>query len=269
MPGKSKSMDICLQADQIEFRYEGATSRPVFSELSLAVGKGSVFCLLGPNGTGKSTLLKCLCGLLQCGKGRILLNGNSIRYLGPTTLAQAIGYVPQSQVPVFPYAVEEVVVMGRAPHLKTLAMPSKTDYQKAGRAMDAVGITHLARRPCTRLSGGEWQLTLLARALVQEAQLLILDEPTSHLDVGNQVKILHTIQSLAAQGLTIVMATHFPDHALWTADQVAVLNQGRITIHGAPDEVLTSRTLKDVYGVDIKVLEIAEGTTSRICLPQI
>jgi iron complex transport system ATP-binding protein len=165
--------------------------------------------------------------------------------------------------------VEEVVVMGRAPHLKLLAQPSAADYRKAGSAMAVVGITHLARRACTRLSGGEWQLTLLARALAQDPQILVLDEPTSHLDIGNQIKILKVIQSLAAGGLTIVMATHFPDHALWTANRVAMLNQGRIAVAGPPEEVITPATLGAVYGVDIKVLRIDEGTTSSICLPQL
>ena len=262
-------MNAGLSAEHIEFSYEGAKDDPVFGDLSLAVRTGDIFCLLGPNGMGKSTLLKCLCGLLRCRKGKVLLDGISIHKLGPAAVARTLGYVPQSQVPAFPYPVKEVVVMGRAPHLKTLALPSAKDYDKARHAMVTVGITHLAERPCTQLSGGEWQLTLLARALTQEPQILILDEPTSHLDIGNQLKILKVIQSLARSGLTIVMATHFPDHALWIADQVAILNDRHITIQGPPEKVITPQTLSTVYGVDIKVLQVEEGTTSMICLPQL
>jgi iron complex transport system ATP-binding protein len=133
--------------------------------------------------------------------------------------------------------------------------------------METVGIVALAKRPCTTLSGGEWQLTLIARALAQGPRIMVLDEPTSHLDMGNQMKILRVVQGLAERGLAIIMASHFPDHAFLLASEVAILNHGNIVQQGSPDKVITDDNMRDTYGVDTKVLYIGEGVDRKACFP--
>lgn len=260
-------MSVRISAEQIAFRYAGKSGDDVFSGLSLEIRAGEIFCLLGPNGTGKTTLLKCLCGLLHCTHGRVLLDNRNILEMESAAVARKIGYVPQSQMPAFPFLVKDVVLMGRAPHLRTMELPSAKDMHKAYEAMKTIGIRHLAERPCTQLSGGEWQLTLLSRALAQEPQALVLDEPTSHLDVGHQIGILRVIKNLAQQGLTIIMATHFPDHALWVADRVAIVNHRHIAAQGTPEEVLTDEMLGSTYGVAMRILPAQDGSGRRVCLP--
>ncbi|MCX5812933.1 MAG: ABC transporter ATP-binding protein [Proteobacteria bacterium] len=260
-------MQDSLRIEGLSFSYSGNLADAVFREVNLFVEPGSVFCLLGPNGTGKSTLLKCISGLLYPGKGRVLVHGRDISLLRAADVARELGYVPQSQVSAFPFLVEDIVVMGRAPHLNVFASPKPRDVQIAYDSMETVGIVSLAKRPCTNLSGGEWQLTLIARALAQEPRIMVLDEPTSHLDMGNQMKILRVVQGLAERGLAIIMASHFPDHAFLLASQVAILNYGRIVQQGSPEEVITDDNMCDTYGVDVKVLYVGEGVDRKACFP--
>jgi iron complex transport system ATP-binding protein len=256
-----------IHAENIAFSYSQETARSIFRNVSLTVQSGDVFCLLGPNGIGKSTLLKCLSGMLRIQQGRIFLNGRDLSEFRLTDVAKHIGYVPQGLTSAFPFRIKDIIVMGRAPHLSVLASPSRADREIACKAMETVGVAHLADRPCNSVSGGEWQLTLIARALVQEPQILLLDEPTSHLDMGNQLKILQVIQDLANDGMTIVMASHFPDHAFLVANVVAILNNGQIAQVGVPDEVITEKNLKATYGVDVRVVQLEEGGLRKACFP--
>jgi ABC-type cobalamin/Fe3+-siderophores transport system ATPase subunit len=253
--------------ENLAFSYSGHVDDEVFRDVTFSVGKGDVFCLLGPNGTGKSTLLKCICNVLRPQKGKILLNGKDISQLKASEAAKEVGYVPQSQVSTFPFLVRDIVVMGRAPHLSLLASPSDEDVDIAHSAMEAVGILGIAERPCTQLSGGEWQLTLIARALAQEPRTLVLDEPTSHLDIGNQMRILKVVKGLAETGLVIIMATHIPDHAFILAKQVAILNHGRIQYMGSPEGVITDENMRATYGVEVRVVHVAEGVDRKACFP--
>ena len=262
-------MKVRLTTENIGFSYSAKTDETVFKDIGLSVNAGEIFCLLGPNGTGKSTLLKCLCGLLRPQWGKVLLDGKNIAAQDRNRVARKMGYVPQSHSPVFPFLVEDMVVMGRAPHLSLLGAPSEKDYELARKALESVGIGHLAPRPCTGLSGGEWQLTLIARALAQAPEILLLDEPTSHLDLGNQMKILSVIRQLADTGLTILMATHFPDHAFLAASCAAILDGGRITAFGPPDNVLTEPILEKTYGTKVRILTIEEAGQRKICLPEL
>jgi iron complex transport system ATP-binding protein len=258
---------LCIEG--LSFSYSGILTDAVFREVDLFVEPGSIYCLLGPNGTGKSTLLKCISGLLRPGQGRVLVHGNDISLLRAADVAKELGYVPQSQISVFPFLVEDIVVMGRAPHLNVFASPSIRDLQIAHDSMETVGIVALAKRPCTTLSGGEWQLTLIARALAQGPSIMVLDEPTSHLDMGNQMKILRVVRGLAERGLAIIMAPHFPDHAFLVASEVAILNRGHILQQGSPDKVITDDNMRDTYGVDTKVLYIGEGVDHKACFPNL
>jgi iron complex transport system ATP-binding protein len=258
-----------LLVESLSFTYTGNPEDAVFRDVSFSVERGDVFCLLGPNGTGKSTLLKCITNVLRPQSGRVLLSGKDISSLKANEAAKEMGYVPQSQVSTFPFLVKDIVVMGRAPHLSLLSLPSEGDVGIAYRAMETVGILGISERPCTMLSGGEWQLTLIARALAQEPRTLVLDEPTSHLDMGNQMRILKVISGLAESGLVIIMATHIPDHAFILAREVAILNHGRIQYQGAPERVITDENMRATYGVDVRVVHVGEGVDRKACFPQL
>lgn len=256
-----------LEIQQLSFCYRQGEHADVFTDVSLTIGQGEIFTLIGPNGTGKSTLIRCIGGLLLAYSGKILIEGDDISTMDSARTARIIGYVPQTHLPTFPFPVREVVVMGRTPHLGTFSSPNEEDMRVAEEAMKTVGISHLEERPCTEISGGEWQLVLIARAMTQEPRILLLDEPTSHLDLGNQMKILHTIKRLSKKGLTILLATHFPDHAFLISGRVGVMKDGGIPLLGSPEEVITEATMKSVYGVNVKISTITGDGGRRICVP--
>ncbi|MEI6206505.1 MAG: ABC transporter ATP-binding protein [Desulfuromonadales bacterium] len=254
-------VDVC----NISFSYSSDKAHSIFRDVSFSIKQGDIFCILGPNGTGKTTLLKCVGNVIQGWSGTVNLDGRDISILKTSEVARGIGYVPQNQAPSFPFLVRDIVVMGRAPHLNVFSSPSKNDRDIACDAMEMVGILPLAERPCTMLSGGEWQLTLIARALAQEPRVMILDEPASHLDLGNQLRILRVVKSLAESGIGIVMATHFPDHAFIVATETAIMNHGIIAHRGPPEEVITDRNMRETYGVDVKVIQVGEGVGRKAC----
>ena len=260
-------MNPLLSVHNLGFSYGEDGARPIFSDVSFSVASGDVFCLLGPNGTGKSTLLKCISNVLHGWQGKIFLDGRDIAHMKPAEVAKGISYVPQSQQSPFPFLVHDIVVMGRAPHINVFSSPTQKDRDIALAALETVGIRHLAHRPCTMLSGGEWQLTLIARALAQQPRLMILDEPTSHLDMGNQVRILRVVRNLAEQGLGIIMASHFPDHAFIAATEAAILNGGLMHHKGRPDEVITAENLEAAYGIVVNVLHIGAEVNRKACFP--
>ncbi|MGI5937177.1 MULTISPECIES: ABC transporter ATP-binding protein [Methanoculleus] len=254
-----------ISVEDITFNYPGGA--PVFTGITLTVDEGCVYSLLGPNGTGKSTLLKCMAGLISPSHGRVLLDGHDIAGMQPHEIARRIGFVPQTQVSPFPFLVRDIVLMGRAAHLGPFSTPSSEDEEIAADALDRIGISHLAERPCTEISGGEWQLVLIARAIAQRPGILLLDEPTSHLDLGNQVRVLNVIRGLAEDGMTIVVATHFPDHALLTSSQVAILKNQRILAMGGPNEVINEDTMRRAYGTDVRIVNLGDPINRQICVP--
>lgn len=254
-----------ISVEDITFNYPGGA--PVFTGITLTVDEGCVYSLLGPNGTGKSTLLKCMAGLISPSHGRVLLDGHDIAGMQPHEIARRIGFVPQTQVSPFPFRVRDIVLMGRASHLSAFATPSEKDEAIAADALARVGISHLAERPCTAISGGEWQLVLIARAIAQRPGTLLLDEPTSHLDLGNQMRVLDVIRGLAEEGMTIVVATHFPDHALLTSSRVAILKDQRIIATGPPEEVIREDTMRRAYGADVRIMHLGDPINRRICVP--
>ena len=231
----------------------------IFRELDFELVPADVLCLLGPNGCGKTTLLRCLNGLLPLREGTIWLQGRELHTFDERARARVMGFVFQEHSSPFPYSVLETVVMGRAPHLAFLASPSPRDLEMAEQALVTVGMHHLRDQRYTEISGGERQLVLIARALAQEPTLLLLDEPTSHLDYGHQMSVLQTIHRLAVERrLTVIMATHFPDHALLIANQVALMKEGRFIAVGAPGEVVTEGNLERLYGVQVRIVAIEE-----------
>lgn len=255
-----------LEARELSFRYQ---QNKVFSDVSLDVNSGEVVCLLGPNGTGKTTLLKAILGLLKPYQGEVLLNGRNISHLTRREKARFLGYVPQCHTPPFPFSVLDVVLMGRTAHINNFAVPSKYDIHIARQAMQMLDIEHLEPRIFTELSGGERQMVLIARALAQEPEILVLDEPTSNLDFGNQARVLKYIRKLASLGLGVIMASHFPDHAFYYASKVVMLKDRRVYMVGSPDEVITDANLSFVYDVNVEVIHTTDkdGEEIRICVP--
>ena len=258
-----------LVVENISFAYPSAGN--LLTDISFAVDKGDVVCLLGPNGAGKTTLLRCLLGLAKIRTGSIRLRGQKIDAIPAKELAADLAYVPQAAATVFPYRVLDIVVMGRTPHIDFTAVPGREDYAIAQESLAELGISHLAEALFSRISGGERQLTLIARALTQRARLLIMDEPTASLDYGNQVRILRVIDKLAKQGYSIIMTSHFPNHAFLLCNQVMIMKQGKIVALGSPDSVVTDTVLSDLYMTRVKVVEIDTGESKalKVCLPLI
>ena len=251
-----------LEAQALVFGYPG---RVVGRDVSFSLAAGEVMCVLGPNGGGKTTLFRTLLGLLASQGGNVLLDGKPLSALSRREIARLCGYVPQGHSAYFAYSVREFVVMGRTAHLGTFAGPGKRDREIAARALESLGISHLAEKPLTELSGGERQLALVGRALAQQPRVLVLDEPTASLDFGNQVRVLQHISALSAAGMSIVFSSQDPDHAFLTAQRALLLGEGRAMALGAPAEVIRADTLERLYGVSVQVLRLQNG--GHTCLP--
>lgn len=247
----------------------GYTRTPVVSGVNLLVEAGQFVCLLGANGAGKTSLLKTVAGLLPPLGGQIVVDGKPLAESTPAERAARLAYVPQAHAPLFAFRVLDVVAMGRTARWPFWSGPGRSDWTAAERALASVGMETFAPRRYTELSGGERQMVLLARALAQEARHLVLDEPASSLDFGNQVRVLRCVKRLAAQGFGILMATHHPEHALRCADRVAVLGEGRLNQVGAPESVLTASTLESLYRVPFHISHQTdqEGRSFALCAP--
>lgn len=246
--------DVLLQARGLTV---GHRQHPLGEPSDLHLHAGEVLCLLGPNGCGKTTLFRTLLGLLPAISGEITLQGQPLHLLSRNQRARQLAYVPQSAPFAFAWRVLEVVAMGRAAHLGLLATPTRADETIALDCLDQLGIVALAQRVVSTLSGGERQLVLIARALAQRAQILIMDEPTASLDFGNQLRILDTVRSLADLGIGVLLSTHQPQHALQVADRIALMANGSLHALGPAREVATPERLAQLYNVDASRIAIA------------
>ncbi len=253
-----------IEARSLGFGYPG---KPVGRDVSFSLGAGQVLCLLGPNGSGKTTLFKTLLGLLPAQEGEVLIDGKLLRRLDRVEIATRIAYVPQAHIAHFPYTVLDMVTMGRTAHLGPFARPGTRDHDAALEALETLGIADLADADYTKISGGQRQLALIARALAQASPLIVMDEPTASLDFGNQALVLREIKALAARGYGIVLSTHDPDHAFACASAVALLHGGRLIATGPPRAVLTPARLQAVYGLPVAVERLAGGHT--VCVPDL
>jgi iron complex transport system ATP-binding protein len=249
---------IAISLHDLAFRY--APDAPdVVQDITLDLPAGAVTAILGPNGSGKTTLLHLILGLLTPQRGQILLDGAAHTGYTHHALSRVLGLVPQEEPPAFNLNVLETVLLGRAPYLSLLQRPSEQDYATAFRALETVGMAALWDRPVPALSGGERQLVILARALTQEPAILLLDEPTSHLDVSNARRILSLMCDLRAQGQTVLFTTHDPNAAATTADYVVLMRQGRVLRAGAVTDTLTPAHLSATYDVPIDVVQDRQG----------
>ena len=208
---------------------------------------------------------KTMLGLLPAQAGEVLLNGAPLGRLARDEIARLVAYVPQAHAAHFPFRVIDMVVMGRTAHLALFAAPTREDRRKALQALQTLGIDDLAETEYTRISGGQRQLALVARALAQDAPAVIMDEPTASLDFGNQVTVLSEIKRLAARGLAVLLSTHDPDHAFSVGTRVALINDGRLVAQGKPEAVLTPERLHEVYGVRVTVDRLSNG--QQVCAP--
>jgi iron complex transport system ATP-binding protein len=253
-----------IQATDLSFGYE--SNRNVFEEVTFSLSPGRLYALMGGNGSGKTTILKCLSGLLRGYTGDIRLAGVPLPGLGRKELARKISLVPQESSIIFPYPVRNMVLMGRAPYIGTFDLPGKNDQAIAEEALQTVGIPHLADKLYAKISGGERQLVLIARALAQKTPVMILDEPTSHLDFRNQTLIFTILGQLVREhGLLVITAIHDPNLALSFCDEVMILHQGRILLSGPPCEVINRKTISRVYSVEVE--EIRHNGRIRGIMP--
>lgn len=239
-------MSVVLQAQSLSI---GHGRRCVAQGLAFALAPGEVLCLLGANGSGKTTLLRTLLGLLPPLAGEVRCRGQNVVAWPRAAFARHVGYVPQAHAGLFPFTVEDVVLMGRAARVGRFSAPGAADRQVARRCLELLGIARLRASRYTAISGGERQLALIARALAQEPSLLVMDEPTASLDFGNQIRVLEHIGRLRAGGMAVLMSTHQPEHALRIADRVALLGGGRLQAIGAPRATATPAALAALYGV--------------------
>lgn len=245
-----------LEARGLSFGYEGV---PLGEGVDLDLAGGEIVCLLGPNGGGKTTLFRTLLGVLPPIAGEVRAAGRPLSSWSRRERARLLGWVPQAHAGLFAFTVEEVVLMGRTARRGRFAAPSRRDHDVARSALERLGIGRLAARVYTQISGGERQLTLIARALAQEAGVLILDEPTASLDFGNQLRVLSEVRRLRDDGIGILMSTHQPEHALEIADRIALLEAGRIVAQGPPRETATPERLARLYAADLAAVAARLG----------
>ncbi len=250
-----------IEVDQLSFSYG---KHAVLKHLTFSIEAGKLLSVLGPNGVGKSTLFRCLLGLNKTYTGTVQINKADIKTFTTRQMAETMAYIPQSHSSTFNYSVVEMVVMGTAHRVSKFSTPSVKDYEKAYDALDQMNMRSYAERYFNELSGGEQQMVLIARALAQQAKILLMDEPTSNLDFGNQLRVMEKIKMLTEKGYTVIQSSHNPQHALMFSDEIMALYAGQIIAKGIPGEVVTKGLLEKLYQTNVEILEV-KG--ERLILP--
>lgn len=231
----------------------------VLRDVSFALSEREVLSVLGPNGSGKSTLFKCILGALTPTEGSITVDGEAVAGMQESVLAERIAYIPQSTRPAFGYTVLDIVLMGMIRKMKVFSQPTRAQEEEARSVLSSLGMEGLAERSFGKISGGEQQLVLIARALAQGARYILMDEPTSALDYGNQARVLDRVRALAGSGYGVLISTHNPQHALNYADRMIALKNGGILAEGRPEEVMEEGLIKALYGVEARLVETDSG----------
>ena len=247
---------MSLTVENMSFSYG---KHPVLHELTFTAEAGELLAILGPNGVGKTTLFKCVMGQERKYSGRIAADGADLAALTPRERAHRVAAIPQAHPLSFRYSAFDMVLMGTSHGLSPFAVPGEKERAAARDAMARVNIEHLAERPFDHLSGGEQQLVFIARALAQQAKILLMDEPTASLDYGNRLHVLGVVRNLSRAGYTILLSTHDPQHALWYADRALALKEGRMLALGTPQKIVTADLLQQLYGRRIDLVETEQG----------
>lgn len=254
-----------LVVDRLSFGYPH--SRPLLKEISFCAESGELISLLGPNGTGKTTLFRCILGQLRA-SGEMTLDGQPLSSLSPRQLASRVAYIPQSHSPAFSYPVEEMILMGAAAGLKWFQHPGRTERERLDEVIDSLGLEPLRQRAFDTLSGGEQQLVMMARAMMTDARVWLLDEPAANLDYGNQTRLLLQLQQLAAKGYLLIQSTHSPQQAALYSSRVLALADGKLAGDGEPAKVLDAEMIQTLYDLKVQVCDIPSGGRNvRVFLP--
>lgn len=258
---------MMIEVKELSFNYK---QRKILDNITFSAHSKNLICVLGPNGVGKSTLFRCMLGLTKGYQGEILIEGKNIKKMRIAELAKKIAYIPQSHHPTFNFTVLNTVLMGRTIHLKGVSNPNIEDEEEALHALDMLGISHLRNRGYAEISGGERQLALIARAIVQKAKILVMDEPTANLDYGNQIRVMMHVKKLAQEGYIVILSTHNPEHAFLYGTKVLMMFNGEIIQSGCPKEIVTEALLEQLYGVHVKLEDIkTEAGDVRVIVPNL
>lgn len=252
-----------ISINNLSFSYHG---HKVLNNISFSADSGTLLWVLGPNGAGKSTMFKCILQLMTNYDGAITINGSDLKKIPYKILAGMVSYVPQFHNTVFNYTVKEIVLMGCTAQLPAFSQPGAKEMLHVGEIMERLGIKSFINRRFCEISGGEKQLVLIARALAQNARIIIMDEPTSNLDYGNRIRVMSVIKKLTQTGYLVIQSAHDPEQTFLYADQVIILRNGEMMSKGTPQEMITSTRMKDLYGVDVSVDSI-QNDKIRICMP--
>lgn len=252
-----------MKIENLHFSYG---SREVLKGVSFGIDDSGFVSVLGPNGAGKSTLFRCMLGLLEPSEGSVHICGRNIRQMPPAELSHRVAYIPQSHTPVFNFSVFDMVLMGTTAQLSRFSSPGRKEAQLAEAAMERIGISHLRDRGCGNISGGELQLALIARAIAQQAKILVMDEPSASLDYGNKLRLMETVKGLTREGYTVIQSTHDPDQAYLYSDQILALYDGKLLARGTPQETISSSLISRLYGVDVEVRSMHRDDV-RVCIP--
>ena len=253
-----------LEVRNVSFSYG---DHQVLKDISFKTEAGKLVSVLGPNGVGKSTLFRCMLGLLKNYTGSITVDGKDTRNMGARELAHHVAYVPQSHYPAFNYTVLDMVLMGTSSRTSPFSPPRGKEIKAAMEALERMGMAEFAHRDYTHISGGERQMVLIARALAQHAKVLMMDEPTANLDYGNQMRVMEQVRKLTAEGYTILQSTHNPDQAYLFSHQILAIQDGRVIADGAPNEVVDAQLIQTLYSVDVNVESFCDDKF-RVCVPQ-
>ena len=254
---------MSIKIQDLRFAYG---THEVLKGVSFDADYGQFISVLGPNGVGKSTLFRCMLGLQTPSGGHVTVDGRDISGMTAAELARAMAYIPQSHNPVFNYSVLDMVLMGTTAQLGRFAAPGKAQLKMAEAALARMGITHLKDRGFSRISGGERQLVLLARAIAQQAKILVMDEPSANLDFGNKLRVMKTVKGLTEDGYTIIQSTHDPDQAYLYSDKILALHAGTVLAFGAPWDVMNQDLISKLYNVDVEVCSMQDDAV-RVCIP--
>ncbi len=255
---------MSLTVEHLDFFYG---KRQILKDVSFQVEPGEFLSILGPNGVGKTTLFRCILRLLQPSGGAIYVQGRSTAAMTAQELARLVAYIPQSHSPAFNFSVLDMVIMGTASQIGALASPGKEQQLLAEKALERLGILHLADRPYKSCSGGERQMCLLARAIAQQARVLVMDEPSASLDFGNRFRVMQMVRSLVAEDYVVIQTTHDPEQAYMYSDKILALHDGRVLAWGTPQQVMESALMSRLYGLEVEVQSLADDRV-RVCVPK-